>query len=398
MVEERGYWLAWSRINGVGPTLFQRLLEKFENLENAWQADLKDLRQVEGFGTKLIEKVQQGRSHLNPEQILTQTLSQNHNFWIQTDAEYPQLLLEIPTPPPVLYYRGKPQAEENQGLSPMIAIVGTRHPSEHGRRWTRKIASILAQSGFRIISGLATGIDAEAHQACLREKQRTIAVLGTGVDIAYPHSNRQLMAEIAEKGLILSEYPPGTHPDRRNFPPRNRIIAGLSRAILVMEAPEKSGSLITARYGNEFGRDIYALPNSPDFVQSKGCLKLLKDGSQMIINEGELLEMLGAIPPLDLPEQLSLFNPPEQTSTESAQNQRKFAQKNKEKITLEVNSIPDLSPDLAKILEFIALEPTPFDLIVENSALPASHVSASLLQLELFGMVTQLPGMLYQRL
>jgi DNA processing protein len=392
MTKERAYWLAWSKINGVGPILLKRLQEHFETLENAWRADIKSLGQIEGFGLKLLEKVREGRSPINPEQLLTETLKKNPKFWTPADPDYPQLLLEIPTPPPVLYYRGKPKKEENQGLIPMIAIVGTRYPTEHGRRWTRKIATILAQSGFRIISGLAAGIDAESHQACLRAGQRTIAVLGTGVDVPYPSSNSQLMEEIVEKGLILSEYPSGTRPDRRNFPPRNRIIAGLSRAVLVMEAPEKSGSLITARYGNEFGRDIYALPNSPDFSQSKGCLKLLKDGSQMILDEGELLEMLGAIPPLDTSEQLSLFS--ELSQSEPAKKLDSAPKSSQVKLTSP--NIANLPPELAKILEFVTLEPIPFDLIVENSGLASHYVSASLLQLELLGIVTQLPGMRYQ--
>jgi DNA processing protein len=381
MREERAYWLAWSKISGVGPILLKKIQEHFSNLETAWYADLKTLAQIEGLGSKLLEKISVGRSQINPEQLLTETLKKKQRFWTPVDREYPQLLLEIPSPPPVLYYRGKPQKEENIGLMPMVAIVGTRYPTEHGRRWTRKIATILAQSGFRIVSGLASGIDAEAHQACLKAGQRTIAVLGTGLDVVYPPSNGQLMAEIAEKGLILSEYPFGTRPARRNFPPRNRIIAGLSRAVLVMEAPERSGSLITARYGNEFGRDIYALPNSPDLAQSKGCLKLLKDGSQMIIDEKELLEMLGSIPQLDTPQQLSLFSQGKSAVDESIPAK-----------------MANLAPELAKILVHVTEEAVSFDVIVENSGLTAPHVSAGLLQLELLGMVAQIAGMRYQRL
>ncbi len=380
MTEQRAYWLAWSKINSVGPILLKRLQDYCGTLETAWQADLKTLGQIEGFGSKILDNIRVGRSQIHPDQLLTETLKTNPNFWTPNDPEYPRLLLEIPTPPSILYYRGKPNPQENEGIIPMVAIVGTRYATEHGRRWTRKIATILAKSGFAIVSGLAAGIDAEAHQACLQAGQRTIAVLGTGVDVVYPASNRKLMEEIEHKGLILSEYPAGTHPDRRNFPPRNRIIAGLSRAVLVMEAPEKSGALITARYGNEFGKDIYALPNSPDLVQSKGCLKLLKDGSQMIINESELLEMLGAIPPLDTPQQLSFLSQLSQVQP----------------VEIPTVKMPLLAPELAQILKYITTEAIAFDTIVEHSGLAAHHVSASLLQLELLGMVAQLPGMRYE--
>ncbi len=378
MKQERIYWLAWSQIHGIGPILLKRLQEYFGSLEEAWNANIKALGEIEGLGWKLSQTVSEKRSQINPEQLLLEHSKKNPHFWTPADAEYPRLLLEIPTPPPVLYYRGKVKKAEIDGITPCCAMVGTRYPSEHGKRWTRKISSILAKSGFTIISGLAAGIDTEAHQACLQAGGRTIAVLGTGVDVVYPQSNRQLMEEITAQGLLLSEYPAGTRPDRRNFPPRNRIIAGLSRAVLVMEAPEKSGSLITARYGNEFGRDIYALPNSPDFDHAKGCLKLLKDGSGMIIEEGELLEMLGAIPPLDTAQQLSLFS---ETET-----------------VIPANSLKNLNlaPELAKILECVPSDAIPFDSIIEKSGLAAPNVSAGLLQLELLGLVSQLPGMRYQ--
>ena len=264
---------------------------------------------------------------------------------------------------------------ENQGQIPGIAIVGTRFPTEHGKRWTKKISMGLAKSDFTVISGLAAGIDGQAHRSCLEAGGRTIAVLGTGLDLVYPPQNRQLFEEIAEKGLILSEYPVGTKPDRGNFPARNRIIAGLSRAILVMEAPEKSGSLITARYANEFCRDVYTLPNSPDVAEAKGCLTLIHNGAEVILSEETLLETLGAIPKLDIAPVLSLL--------ESWQS---------------VESLPDLDPIALKILQAVPRSPTPFDTIIQNTGLSTGEVSAGLLQLELMGLVSQIPGMRYQRL
>ncbi len=375
MIDDRYYWLAWSQINGVGPVLLKRIQQHFETLENAWKASERALLQVNGLGSKLIANILTQRSQLNPQLLLEEHSRQNPHFWTPADADYPRLLWEIPSPPPVLYYRGQVKMSENQGQIPGIAIVGTRFPTEHGKRWTKKISMGLAKSDFTVISGLAAGIDGQAHRSCLEAGGRTIAVLGTGLDLVYPPQNRQLFEEIAEKGLILSEYPVGTKPDRGNFPARNRIIAGLSRAILVMEAPEKSGSLITARYANEFCRDVYTLPNSPDVAEAKGCLTLIHNGAEVILSEETLLETLGAIPKLDIAPVLSLL--------ESLQS---------------VESLPDLDPIPLKILQAVPRSPTPFDTIIQNTGLSTGEVSAGLLQLELMGLVSQIPGMRYQRL
>ena len=216
------------------------------------------------------------------------------------------------------------------------------------------------------------GIDTQAHQGCLEAGGRTIAVLGTGLDVVYPLSNTYLYKQIQEQGLILSEYPANTKPARSNFPQRNRIIAGLSRAVLVMEAPNKSGALITARLANEFCRDVYALPGSLDNPNSIGCLGLLNRGAHVILSEGHLLEMLGAIPELD--PHSALEKP------------------------LPALPVPTLEPALAKVLDAIAFEPTSFDIIVQQAALEAGSVSSALLQLELMGLVSQAPGMRYRKL
>lgn len=373
-LQERAYWLAWSQIPGIGPILLKRVQQHFGTLAEAWLASTTAIGEIEGFGNRLLSTVAAKRSQLNPQQLLEEHSRKNPQFWTPADPEYPCLLLEIPSPPPVLYYRGQVEPQENQGITPLIGIVGTRYPTEHGRRWTQKISVALAQHGFVVVSGMAAGIDGEAHLSCMKAGGRTIAVLGTGLDIVYPPTHRQLSEQIQAQGLILSEYPIGTKPERGNFPARNRIIAGLSRAVLVMEAPQKSGSLITARYANEFGRDVYTLPNSPDIEEARGCLKLIHHGAEMIITEDDLLEMLGAIPKLDTRKQLSLFEPQK-----------------------EVKPIPELAPELAKVLQAISLEATSFDTIVQTTELSTGVVSGALLQLELLGLLSQLPGMRYQR-
>ncbi|MEG4070561.1 DNA-processing protein DprA [Microcoleus sp. Pol11C2] len=382
MLEERAYWLAWSQINGVGPILLQRLHQTFNSLAEAWTAKSVDLMRIEGFGKQIIETIVQERTKLNPEEFIEKHLIKNPCFWTPADPDYPRLLLEIPNPPPVLYYSGNVDRKENQGITPTVAMVGTRSPSEYGRRWTRKISTALAKSGFTVVSGLAAGIDTEAHTACLEAGGRTFAVVGTGVDIVYPKQNERLCDRILQQGLVISEYPAGTQPNKTNFPRRNRIIAGLSRATIVIEAPHKSGALITAYQANDFCRDVYVLTGRLDDERSFGCLELLSKGahpilpnSDRMLSEDRLLEMLGAMPKLDNAEQLSLF-PPNPTVEKQG---------------------PPLEPELAKVLSAIASGPSSFDTIVEAAGLEAGRVSSILLQLELLGLVSQLPGMRYQR-
>ncbi|TVP56671.1 MAG: DNA-protecting protein DprA [Nodularia sp. (in: Bacteria)] len=371
MVEERAYWLAWTRISGVGPVLLRRLHQHFGTLATAWNATKAQLGEVEGFGFQTLEKVVEQRSRLQPEQLLIEHQEENPHFWTPADADYPRLLLETPSPPPILYYRGEVELVENLGQKPMVGIVGTRRPSEYGLRWTRQISTALAKNGFTVVSGMAEGIDTESHLATMKAGGRTIAVLGTGVDVIYPPKNRDLYKQILSQGLVVSEYRAKTPPDRTHFPRRNRIIAGLSRAVLVMEAPVRSGALITASYANEFGRDVYALPGRIDDYPSQGCLKLLNQGASFVLRElDELLKMLGAIPKIDtidtapIPEQIKL---------------------------------PDLLPELQQVMDAIACDVLSFDYLVQKTGMNTGSVSSALLQLELMGLVSQLPGMRYQK-
>lgn len=379
MLEERVFWWAWSKVPGVGPVLMRRLQDYFGGLREAWEATERELRGVEGFGRQTVEAVLRWRQQVDLEKMWREHLEKNPHFWTPADQSYPRLLLEIPNPPPILYYRGVVDEAENSGLRPLVGVVGTREPTEYGRRWTRKVCKALAERGFTIVSGLAAGIDTEAHRGCLEAGGRTLAVMGTGVDLVYPPRNVSLYGEVIAQGAVLSEYAAGTGPDRAHFPQRNRIIAGLCRAVLVMEAPMRSGALITAHLAADFGRDVFVLPGSLDNPNALGCLGLLSKGAQVILNEGLLLEMLGSIPPVDVAEvavrgtQLSLFK--------------------------EVSSQPvsGLSAELMQVLEVVSSGELPFDLIVEKANLPAPTVSSSLLQLELLGLVSQLPGMRYQR-
>ncbi|MBC6479772.1 MAG: DNA-protecting protein DprA [Hormoscilla sp. GM7CHS1pb] len=380
---EGAFWLAWSQIKGIGPILLLRLQRHFGTLAAAWHADAEALGQVEGFGPKTVAAVLGARKAIDPEKLAEAHLKDNPHFWTPADADYPRLLREIPNPPTLLYYRGVVRREENQGMTLAVAIVGTREPTDYGKRWARRISRTLAQKGFTIVSGMAQGIDSEAHRGCLEAGGRTIAVFGTGVDMIYPPRNQQLYEQILQQGLVVSEYPAGTQPDRAHFPQRNRIIVGLCRAVLIVEAPVNSGALISARLANDFGRDVYVLPGRLDDLKSQGCLGLLSKGAHLIISEGYLLEMLGAIPQLDAA--------PVSTKEQNAEQLELFAPASSSP------TVPDLAPDLAKVLEAVPSEAILFDLIVEQAAMDASSVSSALLQLELLGLVSQLPGMRYQR-
>ncbi|GAB4368551.1 MAG: DNA-processing protein DprA [Elainellaceae cyanobacterium] len=399
--DDRAFWLAWSEIPGIGAILLRRLHQHFGSLANAWEASSAELEAVEGVGWQTAEAVSRERRRYDPPALLYKHEQKNPQFWTPADPEYPSLLLEIADPPALLYYRGTIDRLENQGIIPSIAIVGTRHPSDYGKRWTRKLSTALVEAGFTVVSGLANGVDTEAHQSALIAGGRTIAVLGTGVDVIYPWSNRQLAQQIEKHGLLLSEHPAGTQPDRTHFPRRNRIIAGLCRATLVIEAPEKSGSLITARLANEYSRDVYALPGSLDNPRSKGCLALLNQGAQVILGEEELLACLGLLPqlahhlavPANSSGQLSFWAEGLSGST-SKELSPQTADLSPQTVTRSTISI---STEAQQVFQAVHLEPTTLDQIVQQTGLPTARILSSLSELELLGLVSLLPGMRYQK-
>jgi DNA processing protein len=367
-VSERAYWLAWSTLFGVGPILQKRIYEAFGSLKTAWHAHPDELMQVDGVGPKVIGALEVQRNRQDPQTQLEQHERQNKQFVTPADPDYPRLLLEIPDPPPLLYYRGHWQPALTQGNSLTVGVVGTRQPTDYGRRWTQRLCAALAQQQVTIISGLADGIDAEAHHSCLSVQGYTVAVLGTGVDVVYPPRNQKLYEQVVATGLVLSEYPDGTPPDRSHFPRRNRIVAGLSRAVLMTEAPQKSGALITARLANEYCRDVYTLPTSLDNVRGRGNLELINQGAQLVLGEMELLTALGTMPPLASAGRSQAATPP-----------------------------PNLDPELQQVWQVLSPDPMPLDRIVPQVGLTTGAVLSALVQLELLGLVSQLPGMQYQR-
>ena len=373
-MEERSYWLAWRELNGIGAVLLHRIWQQFGSVKTAWTATSEELQQVEGIGKQRAEKIVADRQPLNPEKLLATYQQYNPHFIVPTDAEYPAMLKTIPDAPTILHYRGDLELLKTLETRRGVAIVGTRKAGKYGSTWAERYSQVLTQQDFIIISGLAEGIDTIAHEACIAAGGKTIAVLGNGVDQVYPHSNRNLYERIGHNGLILSEYPAGTRPDRSHFPARNRIVAGLSHITLVMEAGMTSGALITANLANEYGRDVYALAGNLDSPQSEGCIHLILQGAHILPKPDKFLELLEVMPKI-------CYEEPKSEDLEAKM----------------YSTLQTLEPSLQTLIQSIIQlhNNAPIDLIIETTKMTTSQASSGLLQLELMGLIIQNPGMRY---
>ena len=373
-MEERSYWLAWRELNGIGAVLLHRIWQQFGSVKTAWTATSEELQQVEGIGKQRAEKIVADRQPLNPEKLLATYQKYNPHFIVPTDTEYPAMLKTIPDAPTILHYRGDLELLKTLETRRGVAIVGTRKAGKYGSTWAERYSQVLTQQDFIIISGLAEGIDTIAHEACISAGGKTIAVLGNGVDQVYPHSNRDLYERIEHNGLILSEYPAGTRPDRSHFPARNRIVAGLSHITLVMEAGMTSGALITANLANEYGRDVYALAGNLDSPQSEGCIHLILQGAHILPKPDKFLELLEVMPKI-------CYEEPKPEDLEAKM----------------YSTLQTLEPSLQTLIQSIIQlhNNAPIDLIIETTKMTTSQASSGLLQLELMGLIIQNPGMRY---
>lgn len=356
-MDDKKYWIGFNLIKGIGAVRMQGLVAYFGELESAWKAEPAGLAEA-GLGPKLIERVIQARENVNLDQVWEKIERQGIKILTWQDEEYPSRLKEIDQPPPVLYIRGDYLQDDLFA----VAIVGTRRVTPYGRQITEEIASFLAANGITVISGLARGVDAVAHQTALKTGGRTMAVLGSGVDKIYPPEHRALAEQMMERGAIVSDYAPGTPPDASNFPPRNRIISGLSLAVVVVEAGETSGALITAEFAAEQGREIFAVPGSILAPQSKGTNKLIQNGALPLLNASDLMQAL------------DLTRVGEQKSARRA--------------------LPADETE-ARVLNVLGSEPLHVDEIRNQAGLPIEKVSATLALMELKGMVRQVGGMNY---
>ncbi|MFZ5878825.1 MAG: DNA-processing protein DprA [Chloroflexota bacterium] len=356
-MEDKRYWVGFTLIKGIGAVRLQALIRHFGDLESAWKAKPADLAEA-GLGGKLVERIIQAREGADLEKISAQIIRQGIQILTWDDETYPARLREIDQPPPVLYLRGEYLPDDLFA----VAIVGTRRITPYGRQVTEEIASFLAANGITVVSGLARGVDAVAHTAALRAGGRTIGVLGSGVDRIYPPEHRALAEQMTERGAVVSDYAPGTPPDASNFPPRNRIISGLSLAVVVIEAGETSGALITAEFAAEQGREVFAVPGSILAPQSKGTNKLIQQGAQPLLTASDLMQALNL----------------------TRMGEQKAARK----------ILPGDEVE-ARLYAALGGQPVHVDELGNLTGLPIEKVSATLTLMELKGMVRQVGGMHY---
>jgi DNA processing protein len=276
---------------GVGPRLRKALLDRFGSPAGIWSAATSELRSVDGIGPKIAASIVASRDEVDALSELRLAAEHGIDVISETQSDYPRLLREIHDPPGVLFRRGQPNPQDELA----IAIVGTRHATRYGLAQAERLAGSLARVGFTIVSGLARGIDAAAHRGAMSAGGRTTAVLASGLLEIYPPEHRQLAEEVAASGYLLSEAPPRMAPISGAFPQRNRIISGLSLGTIVVEAPQRSGALITARHAYEQGREVFAVPGPIDSRMSHGCHALIKDGAKLVESVDDVLAELGPL-------------------------------------------------------------------------------------------------------
>ena len=368
-------WLRLIRADSVGPTTFAKLIKHFGSADRALGASVAELAKIDGVGFKTAERIASTRGKFDVGAELE--LAEKLDIWIINvdDKRYPPALKQIYDPPPVLYIKGSLTREDNLAIS----IVGSRLCSLYGQEQSSRLAHFLSSAGFTICSGMARGIDTAAHQGALSAGGRTIAVQGCGLANVFPPENKKLFELIAESGACISELPLGYEPLSENFPPRNRIIAGLSLGTIVVEAGLRSGALITARAALENNRDVMAVPGKIDSPLSKGTHRLLKQGAKLIESVEDVMEGLGYIG-----EQLE-----DHVST--------AAEKAGDRVETPLFDIKalKLSGPEKTIFECLNKEPSHIEEIIADTDLAAGSVNAGLVSLRLKGLIKQLPGSLF---
>ncbi|MBN2068619.1 MAG: DNA-processing protein DprA [Opitutales bacterium] len=348
--------LVLNSVSGVGPVLMRRLMDIFGDPQSILQADREALLQVSGVGEELAAAILRWREKFNLERELLLMQKHHVRFMLKADSEYPANLKELYDAPFGLYVRGTIALQ-----SPSIAIVGTRRATIYGQSTARRFAQVLARAGCLIVSGMALGIDTEAHQGALEVQGRTAAVLGCGLDVVFPPANVALHRSLGQEGALLSEFSFGRPADRQTFPQRNRIVSGMADATLVVETDIKGGSLITARFAADQGRSVYAVPGRIDQETSRGCHRLIREGATLVTAPEEILEELRY-------RQLDL----------------NFSLKAQQSETVAVKSLAELDPDERRIVQcFQGGAILHADSIAEQTALPQTSIFSVLMMLEL---------------
>jgi DNA processing protein len=357
---------AWLLLNasGLPPARQVALLEAFGSVSAIFGATDEQLCSVGSIHSQHVSRLRDVQARIDPAMLGNKLRELDVHLVTWGSEAYPKWLANTDVAPSVLFVQGDLLADDRQA----VAIVGTRKCTPYGRQVARRLAGDLARRGFTIVSGMADGIDAEAHEGALQAGGRTIAVMASGPDITYPRTHGKLRERIAAQGAVLTEYGLGTEPLRERFPARNRIISGLSLGVLVVEAPVKSGAMITARHAAEQGREVFAVPGPVDSPTSQGCHALIKDGVQLVENAEDIVEGLG----------IMLEAVPSRQSHSRQQ--------------------PDLPRDEAAVMNVLSFEPTIVDLIAEQVELPVAAVNAVLMMLEMKGLVRRFPGNAYVKI
>ena len=375
------HWMRLALTEGIGPVLIRRLIEAAGSVEAACEARDSLLRKVEGIGSAKARSIAESMRIAKVDQEIE--TCRRMGIWLicPDDANYPTLLKDIPDPPAVLYLKGAFEARDLNAL----AIVGSRRCSYYGREQAERFAALLAGVGFTVISGGARGVDSSAHRGAMSHPQgRTIAVLGSGIDVAYPPENASLFEQIAQRGAVVSEYPLGTPPLKDNFPRRNRIVSGMSRGVLVVEADDRSGALITARQAcDDHGRTVFAIPGRVDNPLSAGPHKLIRDGAVLTENIGNILDNLDPLPQSAREETLLI------PATDAKPVARDSADE---------PPPPDLGlTDRQRLILSHLADPLHVDGLVERTSLAVQDVLLELTLLSLKGVVKRVEGQTYVR-
>ncbi|HEY3789903.1 MAG TPA: DNA-processing protein DprA [Urbifossiella sp.] len=368
------HWVQLALTEGIGPILTARLIAAAGGAEQACEAGVNLLRNIEGIGLAKAQAISESlrRAASDAEAELARATAAGVSIISQDDAAYPEVLKLIPDPPPVLYVRGTLEPRDLNGF----AIVGSRRCSHYGREQAERFAALLAQAGFTVVSGGARGVDSAAHRGAMAlPTGRTLAVLGCGVDVAYPPENHALFDQISQRGAVISEFPLQTSPLRDNFPRRNRIISGLSRGVLVVEADVKSGALITARQAcDSHNRPVFAIPGQITNPMSAGPHALIRDGAVLVTSLQDIIDNLGPLP-----------------------HQTTLASESGTPPTDEISAPVSLSDRQTAIVNAIDSEPTSLDTIINRTELAAEIVMQELTMLSLRGVVKRVDNQNYVR-
>lgn len=351
-------WLILKHTPGIGNILFKRLIEYFKTPENVFQSSVQELCKIEGITQRTAIEILNRSSSDWAKKELDLANKKGYKILTLLDEAYPFLLKQIPDPPPVLYIYGIPMFSIKS-----IAIVGSREPTRYGIITAKRLSHELASLDITVISGMARGIDTAAHVGALSAKGKTVAVLGSGLERIYPFENKKLFHKIAENGAVVSEFPLMTSPEPFRFPVRNRIISGMSLGTVVVEAAQKSGSLITARLAGEQGREVFAVPGNIESFKSIGTHRLLKEGAKLVTNAQDILEELTGTIQID-----------------------------SKKATKTIEQLPEMTSEEHLIFNALGPYPIHIDDLIRKLAMEPGKISSILLQLELKGIVQQTPG------